>query len=232
MSLLTLIQDATDLLALKRPTTVITTSDDQTRQLHAIARQECMELNRMNWKAMMREHTFVTTATAAQASARPSDLDRWVSNSFFNRSTRRPIVGPVTPQTWQALQASPQSGRIVLGYRERDGSFLITPTPPAGETIAGEYISTKWARNAALDTAYVRWQADSDTSYFDEYLITLGAVWRWRKSKGLPYLEDYTTYTDYKSTKLASDGGSSAIDIVRASYTMGRPTVPETGFGS
>ena len=39
MTLLTIMQDACDLLGLRRPTTVIGSPDDQTRQLLAIANE-------------------------------------------------------------------------------------------------------------------------------------------------------------------------------------------------
>lgn len=213
MSILSVVQDATDILPLVRPSVVITSTDLTLRQLLGLAIQEAKDLNRMWWRRMTREHTFTTEAAAAQSTAFPSDFDRWWPNSFWNRTTDRPVVGPVSVQDWQQIQAQAASGRIVLGYRERDASFLLTPTPPAGETIGGEYISTDWARTADLATAKARWTIDTDTSYFDEWLLTLGIIWRWRKSKGLPYDEDHDSYTSYRDTLYANDGGSTTLSI-------------------
>jgi hypothetical protein len=53
------------------------------------------------------EQTFVTTATTIQANAIPADFDRFIPNSFFNRTTRRPIIGPVTPAAVAGLIAQP-----------------------------------------------------------------------------------------------------------------------------
>lgn len=229
MTILSLIQDATDLLSLARPSVVVTSNDQQTRQLHAIAVQECKDLNRLWWTAMTREHTFATTATPEQSGMIPEDFDRFWPNSFFNRTTRREVVGPVSPQDWQRVQASGITASCVLAYRERDGAFLITPTPAAGETIAFEYISKNWARSSDLATARARWEDDTDTSYFDEWLITLGIVWRWKKSKGFPYSEDYDIYTAFRDGKQANDGGSSKLNLVSAADTMPPlPTVPES----
>ena len=227
MSLLTLVQDATGLLSLVRPSVVIGSSDLTTRQIFAIAVGACNALNRKWWTAMTREQTFVTTATAVQADALPSDFDRFVPDSFFNRTQNRQVVGPLTPQSWQTIQSNGATSNIVIAFRQRTGSFLVTPTPTAGETIAYEYISTKWARSSDLVTDRVRWTIDTDTSYFDEWLITLDIVWRWRKAKGLPYGEDHDTWKSYRDNLLGNDGGPGEINAAPGGdFSLG-VTIPE-----
>jgi hypothetical protein len=234
MTLLSLVQGAADLLGIHRPTTVINSTDHQVRQVHALAVEEADELAAsFNWQALTVEKTFTTEASAAQSTALPSDLSRFVSNSFFNRTTRRPVLGPITPQLWQNIQANPQLNRVVLAFRERDGSFLITPTPPAGQTIAYEYISDEWATSADGATAREAWTVDTDLCLLDERLIKLGIRWRWKKTKGLPYAEDYDTYQQQKDIKQARDGGSTILSLTGGTWDfLGNPTLPETGFGS
>jgi hypothetical protein len=229
MSLLTLLQRAADLLSLARPATVIGSSDQQVRNLYALAIEEAKDLaSAHNWQSLTREATFTTTATAAQSSAIPTDLDRFIPNSFFNRDTRRPVLGPITPQLWQGIQANPQLNRVFLAFRERDGAFLITPTPPAGQTIAYEYVTSKWARKSDLTLDYTEWQADTDTSYIDEWLITLGVRWRWKKSKGLPYGEDFDTYEKQRDQNRGRDGAAGAISLTGREYQLGiLPNLPE-----
>lgn len=235
MSLLTIIQDTCDLLSLPRPSSVVSSADLQVRQLFQLSIEECNELvSKLDWQALTRQQTFVTTATAAQDAAIPDDLKKFIPNSFFNRTTRRPVLGPITPQLWQNIQANPQINRVVLAFRKRDGAFLVTPDPPAGQTIGYEYISNNWARNAAETESYVRWQADTDTTYLDENLIKLGIRWRWRKTKGLPYGEDFDTYTSRRDELMAQDQGAGQISqtgISNIDY-VGNPNIPETGFGS
>lgn len=233
MSLLTVVQDATGLLGLTEPSVVIGSTDLTTRQLLAIANQACKSLNRKWWEAMTREQTFVTTATVAQAVALPNDFDRFWPDTFFNRTQNRKIEGPVTPQAWQQIQSSGATSNIVIGFRKRDGSFLLTPTPEAGETIAYEYISNKWARSADLSEAKLRWDTDTDTSYFDEWLITLDIVWRWRKTKGLAYAEDYDTWKNYRDTLLGNDTGAGEINAAPGSEDRSLGvTIPEGSWNA
>lgn len=235
MSLLTLIQDTCDLLALPRPQVVIGSPDLQVRQLYALAIEQADDLNNsFNWEKMTRQQTFITVPQAEQIDAVPDDISRFIPNSFYNRTTRRPVLGPVTPQLWQNIQANPQINRVILAYRERDGKFLVTPNPPADQTVAYEYVSTKWAVNSDLTESYTVWQADTDTSWIAEKLIKLGIRWRWKATKGLPYAEDFDTYTQQLEQYQARDGGSTVLNLTGGGdwVYVGNPNVPETGFGT
>lgn len=230
MSLLSVVQEAADLLSIPRPEFVAGNTDQQVRQLFAIANEEGKNLaGSYDWQVMREQHTFTTVAAADQTSAVPADLDRFISNSFFNRTTRRSVIGPITPQQWQAIQAQPQLNRVFLAFVQRHGSFLVTPTPTAGETIAYEYISTNWCRSSAL-VPQSKYLIDSDVAYLDEDLIVLGIRWRFLKSKGLEYGEDFQTYESEKRQKQARDGGNSEISMTGDGEYVLSPNIPEGSF--
>ena len=80
MSLLTLIQSATDKIGLTRPSVVYASTDQQVRELLNFANQEGVELARAHqWQEITKEKTFTTTAAAVQAGAFASDFDRIVN---------------------------------------------------------------------------------------------------------------------------------------------------------
>lgn len=213
MSLLTIIQKSCRLLNLPVPTVVVTSTDPQVQQLWELANEEGYELaGSFDWQALRQQYTFVTIASAVQASALAADMDHFISNSFFNRTTQRNVYGPITPQQWQAIQAQPQLNRVFLSFVERDGQFLITPTPAAGETIAYEYISSYWAKTSG-GVAKDEFTLDSDETYLSERVIILGVRWRFLKSKGLDYAEDFRTYMTERAQTQARDGGATVIDV-------------------
>jgi hypothetical protein len=232
VSLLTLIQKTANLLAIPAPTSVVGSTDTQVLQLFALANEEGHELaRRHDWQAMTLEYTFTTTATQVQASAVPADLDHFMANSFYNRTTVRPVLGPLTPQVWQAIQAYPQINSVYLSFRERDNAFLITPTPAAGNTIAYEYFSLNWA--VGVDTVRkAEFTADTDTTVLPERIFELGLRWRFRKSKNLDYAEDFRTYETEVQKLMARDGGSGTLDITgRNLYNpYGFPNIPLGNF--
>jgi hypothetical protein len=235
MTLLSIIQDSCDLLGIRRPSTVVDSQDDQVRQLLALANEEGKSLNRsFNWQVMTRQHLFITVDAAEQIDAVEDDWDRFIHNSFFNRTTRRPVLGPVSPQLWQNIQANPQVNRVILAYRQRDNAFLITPNPPPLQTIAYEYVSKNWARSADGLLDYARWEADTNTSFLPEDIFPLGIRWRWKKTKGLPYGEDFDTYNQQLSQFQARDGGSTVLNQTGGGdwVYVGNPNVPETSFGA
>lgn len=220
MTLLTIVADACALLSIPVPTTVVASQDLQVRQLYALANEQGKEMaGSFNWQVMREQTTFVTVGAAEQPAAVPTDWDRFIANSFWNRSTQLPVWGPVTPQIWQAIQAQPQLNRVILGFVQRHGKFLITPTPPADQTIAYEYVTKNWAYSDA-DVPKDRFTADSDQSYLDEYLFVLGLRWRFLKSKGLEYGEDFSTYQSELTQKQARDGGNTAISTTGSDFFL------------
>jgi hypothetical protein len=236
MSLLSIVTNVSERLSLPKPSVVAASSDRQVIQLMALANEEGMSLARRHpWQALMEEETFTTVATPAQGAALPADLDRFVPNSFFNRSTRRPMTGPITPRQWQWIQAQPVYSTAYLAFRERTGQFLIAPTPPAGETIAYEYLSLNWCLSGPSetppDTPQPAFVNDDDTAVLDEELIALGVRWRFLRAKGLDYAEEMASYERMLEQAMARDGGSTAVTIAPQPADPNRVNIPDGNFG-
>lgn len=234
MSLLSIIQDTCDRIGVPRPTAVVSSTDQQVRQLYALANEEGVSLaKRADWQSLVTEWTFITVAQAEQTNTPiPTDLKSFVSDSFFNRTSQRPLVGPVTPQAWQAQQARPVMSGIFLAFRERQGTFLVTPAPTAGDTIAYEYVSASWAMSSA-GQGKPAFTSDDDSAFLDEELIKQGLRWRWKQAKGLPYAEDMETYERAVEDATGKDGGTRALAIGgNANYWPDwRANIPEGSFG-
>ncbi len=231
MSLLTVIQKSCRLLSLPVPSEVATSQDAIVQQLFEIANEEGNELaSSFDWQIMRKQYLFTTIAQPEQSDPVPQDFDRFIANSFFNRTTRRNVIGPITPQQWQSIQAQPQLNRVFLAFIQRNGRFLITPTPPANEEIAYEYITKDWCYNASTLEGQSDYVLDSDTSYLDEKLIVLGVRWRFLKSKGLDYAEDFRTYQTQVTQKQARDGGNTEISSTGDSGYILSPNLPVGSF--
>lgn len=212
MSLLTIIQAACDRIGLARPSQVIGSSDQQTRSLFGLTNQEGRELaTRFNWQALTKEKTFTTVAAAAQTGAVPSDFDRFIDGTMWNRTTRDLIVGPMNAQEWQGMQAT-VAPNVLKGFRVRGSDILLTPTPSAGQTVAYEYVSKWWIGTAASTTATLdEFAADTDIVYLKDEIIVLGVVWRFLRSRGLDYSEAFRSYELAVNRERARDGGSPVL---------------------
>lgn len=232
MTLLTLVQETADLLSIPRPATVVGSTDTQTRQLFALANEEGRaSAKSYDWQALTREWVWTTNSGFDQTGAIPDDLDRFYSNSFYNRTTIRPMLGPITPQTWQAIKAYPQINSVYLSFRIRNDIYLVTPQGEDGDTAAYEYITLNWcvAANGDGKPAFTN---DSDTTVLPEWLFTLGLRWRFRKSKNLDYAEDFRTYQSELQQLQARDGGNGNLDITGKNLynPYGLPNIPVGSF--
>jgi hypothetical protein len=212
MSYLTIVQRAAALLSLPQPASVVASTDPNVIQLGALANEVGEELSRdHNWQALTQQYLFTTSGTEEQPDAVPDDLDRFLANTFFNRTTIREM-DLITPQQWQAIKTLPALGTPFIMFRERDGVFLTTPTPPAGQQIAYEYVSANWALSPS-NTPQPLFVADADTTYLEERLIRLGTVWRFKQTKGLDYGEDLKTYEIERQKAMGKDGANTALNM-------------------
>lgn len=193
MTLLTIITGACDRAGLSRPPAVVSSSDQQVRELLALANEEGLQLSRRaDWQKLTKEKTFTSLAQETQTDMVASDLDRFVNGTFWNRTRRRPFMGPVTPQEWQEIKAWTVSPVPEI-FRYRGDDILLQPVPTAGDTFAYEYVSTQWCESSA-GTDQSAWAADTDVALLPERLFTLGIVWRFKQLKGLPFADDFAMY--------------------------------------
>jgi hypothetical protein len=231
VSLLTVVQAVTGLLALPTPAAVAGSTDRQVIQLMAIANEEGKLLaKRKAWQILTEEQGFASTAGPDQIAAIPADFDRFVPNSFFNRTTRRPMTGPITPRQWQWIQAQPVYSTVYLAFRERGGQFLVAPNPPAGQECYYEYVSKNWCASQG-GVAQAAYAADTDVALLDETLIQLGLRWRFMMAKGLDYAEYMATYEREVEQAMARDGGSSMLSLSPQPVDLNRVNLPDGSFG-
>lgn len=180
-------------------------------------------MRRGEWQVLRKEKTFSALAQESQTSMVASDLDRFVNETFWNRTRKRPLYGPATPQEWANLKAW-TSSPVVDTFTYRGGNILITPNPTAGDTLAYEYISNQWCETSG-GTDQSAWAADTDVGILSEALMRLGIVWRYKQKKGLPWLTDYDMYDSRVKQGLAQDKPQRTINFGDAWPTGRRPGI-------
>ena len=211
---LELMELAADELSLVRPTDITDVTDDPTalklsRLLHRTCKQLAAEYD---WARLRREHTFTTIAAETQTGAFPDDFLRFVNDSGWNRTRNNRLYGPVTSQEWQQTKGL----NVNVAYQHfyvRGAALLITPTPEAGDTIAFEYITKNIGADLSGSNELANFVSDDDTAFFDDELVILGMVWRYRKSEGLDYLEEFREYQMRRANMIKADGGRRMLDM-------------------
>ena len=229
MSLLTIIKNACYALPLSAPSVVIGSTDTTVLKLLRLANEDGKSLaGRHTWQALTSEQTFTTVATDAQTSSIPSDFDRIVPESMFNRTKRREVTGPIDERTWQQYKAT-LVVPVFAQFRIRGDTILMAPTQTAGETIAYEYITTKWCQSSG-GTAQTAWAADTDTSRLNEEAHTLGIIWRFKQSAGIDFMADFQKAERYIADLIMRDGSRPRLrsDVTSIERIPIPPQVPDT----
>lgn len=222
MTCLTIIQSVALQVGITRPSFAIASTDTQIMQLVELANKEGKSLaSRIDWTALQAEATFTTLATESQGSLATiaSGLKYIINDTIWNRTLRRPVFGPKTPQTWQQQVASGINGPW-SSFRIRGGTLRMNPVPTAGQSCYFEYASKNWVTKASDATGTNAWSADGDTSVLDEDLLTLGTLWRWKQAKGFDYAEDFNEYERQVLDAIGRDGSKDTLNLSNTRYDV------------
>lgn len=150
--------------------------------------------------------TGVSLTFAVQDYALPTDYDRMVPDTNWDRTDHWRNLGPKTPQEWQWLQGGiistgPRERYRIIGNKLRIFAALTTPY-----NFAYEYISNYWVLGAADSTpTKSAYTVDTDTCVFPDALMLAGLKLYFRKAKRLDYAIDLSDFTDQLSQAKAAD---------------------------
>ena len=158
-------------------------------------------------------NTPVATSTAAvsmtfakQDYAMPTDFDRMISDTNWDRTNHWRNLGTKTSQEWQWLQG----GIISVGPRERyriyNNRLRIFQALTSIYTFAFEYVSNYWVMSTGATAgdkgAYT---VDSDTAIFPDDLMLAGLKFYFLKAKKLDYAIELGEFTRALSYTKAQD---------------------------
>lgn len=154
----------------------------------------------------------------------PEDFDRFIGQTWWDRTNQWRLIGPDSPQMDQLLR----SGIFVTGPRRRfrqvgrrPAAYRIWPPPfaggaPAPGALVWEYISQNWVQKVD-DTFADKMTADTDICLLDPQIVIMGCKWRLWQIKGFEYAAMQQEYLDAVTAKFASDGGICDLYLNRRS---------------
>lgn len=228
-TLLSLVNDAQDTLNLPRSATVIGSIDQNTRNLVALANRIGRELARKYvWRMLISQVQRTTTATTEQIEFFPTFFDRLIDDTMWNQTRLVPMYGPMTEEEWQTLKIQTVSSLYPV-WRHKQGSvrnIFILPVPDSGEKINYSCMTNGWCldASAAAKTAFT---ADDDTTVYDDELMILGLVYRWRRGKQLEGWQlDEQSFMQIVREKVAQDGARRTVTMAHRPVYDVDPPVP------
>lgn len=165
--------------------------------------------------------------------ALPSDYDRQIDRTHYDKSKRWEMIGPETPQQWQFLKSAYISTGPRIRYRILANKFQIWPIIGTPEYLGYEYISNAWVTSAS-GVSKTLFSADTDTCMFSDRLMILALKKKYFQVKGFDagaYTVDYMAELDRAK---ADEAGSATLSMApRLSQVLiGFDQIPDAGYGS
>lgn len=207
-------------------------TDDNILRLNACLKQLGQDLLRdFNWSHLTEEHTFSTVNGTANYDL-PTYFGRIVNQTAWNRDKDTPMIGPLSPQKWQALKGG-TSAFVNQGFRIWQDDFWIYPTPTTAETVAYEYVSKLWVAATGQSAPNKEHPtANTDELWFDRSLLVWGLRLYFCRDTGLP---SEVAQDGFDRALARAQGGDTAAPVLSVSNAPVDPDaflIPETGFGS
>ena len=162
----------------------------------------------------------------------PSDWDRQVDRTHYDKSKRWEMLGPTSAQQWQFLKSSYISTGPRIRYRILGGYFQIWPAMNTSEYLGFEYMSNAWATTAA-GVPETSFQNDSDTCIFPDRLMVTALKKKYFEIKGFDATAFTRDYLQQLSFAKANDSGSATLSFapVPGSVLIGFENIPDANYG-
>lgn len=210
MSLLTIVQQHCQIHALAVPTAVVGSTDTTVQQLLGILNELVDSMtDESQWQAFSYEALFNFIPQEDQGSiyTLADEGFQWIHNeTFYDRTLKRPVYGPVTDQEWQAIKAIPNPGPWYK-WRIRQDRLLINPIPTTPYSLVAFEYGSSYGVKSSGGVAKQYFTADDDIFVLPEKIIRKGLAFRWKQVKGLPYQVDEEQYYKLLNNALTRDGG-------------------------
>jgi len=162
----------------------------------------------------------------------PSDWDRQVDRTHYDKSKRWEMLGPTSAQQWQFLKSSYISTGPRIRYRILGGYFQIWPAMNTSEYLGFEYMSNAWATTSA-GVPETSFQNDSDTCIFPDRLMVTALKKKYFEIKGFDATAFTRDYLQQLSFAKANDSGSATLSFapVPGSVLIGFENIPDANYG-
>lgn len=189
-------------------------TDPNVLQLCEFLRQSGDDLSTQHdWTAMVREATFTTDGVADTVTL-PPDFYDFVDGTGWNRSTRWPLIGPLSPQDVQFLKARLVNVLIQIAYRKVGGNLVFPIIPGAGSVCAFEYQSTYWAQSAGASVPDKKSPTVStDMVLYDADLMVAAVKLRWAEEKGFDTTLARSRYDEKLGYMIGKDAGGQSLGL-------------------
>lgn len=158
----------------------------------------------------------------------PSDYDRQINRTHWDKSKHWEMLGPETAQQWEWLISGYISTGPRVRYRIFGGYFQIWPALGNFEVLGFEYLSKNWVR-AADGTPKSSFTVDTDTCIYPDNLMVQGLMHRYFMVKGFGDIYQAGYEAELSNAKATEAGAQTlAMNPQPASVLIGWNNIPDS----
>ena len=165
----------------------------------------------------------------------PSDYDRQVDRTHWDKSKHWEMLGPESAQQWQWLKSGYISTGPRIRYRWLGGFLQVWPPITTNEYLGIEYLSKNWVLATAdvVTPSKAAFTVDTDTCIFPDRLMVLGIKKRYFEIKGMDTTAFYRDYQSELSKAKAMDAGSKTLSMApyQTDVLINWNNLPDSGYG-
>lgn len=192
--------------AVPRPAGWVAATGTNETVLKAFLQDTTREVIRRNdWKQLTT--SFDLVGSGAESFSLPTDFLRLATGDnavYENAPNERPCVPVHRDGDWVELKSRNWSG-VQRFFRLRGNEIDFFQPVPTGGIVTLSYTSRNWTTKADGTTPSDAWSADTDVSLLPGHILQLGVVWRFRRHKGLQYLDRKVEYEAELARAIADD---------------------------
>ncbi|SEO77599.1 hypothetical protein [Nitrosovibrio sp. Nv6] len=162
----------------------------------------------------------------------PSDFDRMVHRTQWDKTNHWELMGPKSAQEWQYLKGGIVATGPRIRYRILGGYLQIWP--PAAESQLGfEYVSNAWV-TGSNGTAKTEFSDDADTCIFRDRTMICGAKFEFYNIKGFDTTSLSRDYYMQVQKEMAMDHSAPTLSLSSSNAPMfiNSGSIPDSGYGS
>ena len=188
-------------------------------------------------QAATSSNTAATYTFSKVLFALPSDFDRMIDSTHWDKSKHWQMLGPETAQQREWLRSGYISTGPRIRYWQMGGYVQIWPPLAANEVLAYEYVSKWWIVPTAPTTPAPTkelFTADTDTCIFPDALMRALIKLKYFEIKGFDTTALYRVYTGQRDLAFSHDSGSPNLSMAPRPTTalLGWGNIPDSGYGT